>query len=136
MSIHRSAAAFLVVIVATSQTRADPVRRGPPPIVYEVEPGWLELDFWIAADFGAMAPVEKEESDCPTAIASRINGDFDGWHGDTLFHLTNGQLWRQASRHLSHAYKHSPEALVYWADGTCKLKVSGMMDEIVVDRIE
>lgn len=34
-------------------------------------------------------------------IKSRITGDFNGWDGDTIFRLQNGQIWQQrlASRY-------------------------------------
>lgn len=34
-------------------------------------------------------------------IKSRISGDFDGWDGNTIFRLENGQIWQQrlAGRH-------------------------------------
>jgi hypothetical protein len=28
-------------------------------------------------------------------IQTRIVGEFNGWHGDTLFRLENGQVWKQ-----------------------------------------
>lgn len=28
-------------------------------------------------------------------VVSRLSADFDGWSGDTLFRLENGQVWRQ-----------------------------------------
>ena len=30
-------------------------------------------------------------------LESRINGDFEGWTGETIFELDNGQVWKQAS---------------------------------------
>ncbi|GEM_PF-277188 len=43
-----------------------------------------------------MREVEKNNE-----IKSRISGDFDGWDGDTIFRLQNGQIWQQrlAGRH-------------------------------------
>jgi hypothetical protein len=34
----------------------------------------------------------------PTELVSRIPGPFDGWDGDTVFHLENGQVWKQSQR--------------------------------------
>lgn len=31
----------------------------------------------------------------PAEIRSRIDGDFAGWDGDTVFRLKNGQVWEQ-----------------------------------------
>lgn len=34
---------------------------------------------------------------CGDVIDSRIEGTFQGWRGDTIFKLTNGQIWQQSS---------------------------------------
>lgn len=33
----------------------------------------------------------------PLLIESRIDGAFEGWQGETVFKLTNGQYWQQVS---------------------------------------
>jgi hypothetical protein len=49
-----------------------------------------------AAAFGREEQIEIEKSrQVPTAIQSRIPGVFEGWGGRTVFHLQNGQIWRQ-----------------------------------------
>ncbi len=39
----------------------------------------------------ARAMIEKT----PDKIVSRIQGEFRGWNGSTVFQLTNGQIWKQ-----------------------------------------
>lgn len=34
----------------------------------------------------------------PKELVSRIAGPFDGWDGDTVFYLENGQVWKQVQR--------------------------------------
>lgn len=34
----------------------------------------------------------------PAALTARISGPFDGWSGDTVFRLDNGQVWKQVQR--------------------------------------
>jgi hypothetical protein len=34
----------------------------------------------------------------PKELVSRIPGPFDGWDGDTVFYLENGQVWKQSQR--------------------------------------
>ena len=34
----------------------------------------------------------------PKELVSRIAGPFDGWDGDTVFYLENGQVWKQTQR--------------------------------------
>ncbi len=47
---------------------------------------------------------EVKAAKSEAAIVSRIQGDFTGWTGETLFRLENGQIWRQR---LSGRYKYS-----------------------------
>ena len=46
-----------------------------------------------------MSPEVKKEvataTTAPKIIHSQIDGTFEGWSGKTLFHLKNGQTWRQ-----------------------------------------
>lgn len=46
----------------------------------------------IRKDPGIRAEIKKSET---AGIKSRIAGEFQGWTGDTLFQLENGQVWRQ-----------------------------------------
>lgn len=50
-----------------------------------------------AGGFGmdSMAPEQNTEE--PKRIESRIVGEFDGWNGNTVFKLENGQVWQQAA---------------------------------------
>ena len=38
---------------------------------------------------------KKANKNDPKKITSRIVGDFNGWKGNTVFRLSNGQVWRQ-----------------------------------------
>ena len=43
-------------------------------------------------------------SSCSPAIESRIDGQFEGWDGDTLFQLSNGQIWQQTQYAYTYRY--------------------------------
>lgn len=47
------------------------------------------------------------------AIEAQIEGTFNGWSGDTVFKLTNGQTWKQASYAYWYHYAHRPEIIIY-----------------------
>jgi len=67
---------------------------------------------------------------------SRIDGDFDGWTGETTFKLSNGQTWRQAS--YGHASYHAqrPEVTVYETDNNqYMMYVHGMSNAIEVSQV-
>ncbi|HUJ42575.1 MAG TPA: hypothetical protein VLW52_03100, partial [Opitutaceae bacterium] len=48
-------------------------------------------------------------------LESRLVGDFDGWHGQTVFTLENGTRWKQQNRTESYNYApalHSPKVRI------------------------
>ena len=70
-----------------------------------------------------------------SAMRSTIRGTFKGWSGDTLFELSNGQIWKQAEYAYVYHYAYMPEVLVYRSGAGFKMKVEGIADEIAVVRI-
>lgn len=85
---------------------------------------------------GVAAPAAATQGSCSPAIESQIDGDFEGWSGETLFKLENGQIWEQAEYDYEYEYAYMPDVLIYQAAGGCKLSVSGMDDTILVRRIK
>jgi len=73
---------------------------------------------------------------CSNAIESQIEGTFEGWSGETVFKLTNGQIWQQSSYSYTYHYAYRPEVLIYSAGGGCKMKVDGVSDSISVKRLK
>jgi hypothetical protein len=72
----------------------------------------------------------------PDAIESEISGDFHGWDGETIFKLTNGQIWQQAEYGYEYEYAFQPEVTIYKASGGYKMKVEGIDDTIFVKRLK
>ncbi len=73
--------------------------------------------------------------DCDPVIESQIDGDFEGWEGETIFKLTNGQIWQQSSYSYTYSYSFMPKVMIYPAGGGCTLKVDGVSDTITVRQI-
>lgn len=73
--------------------------------------------------------------DTPDVIESRIDGDFEGWDGDTVFKLQNGQIWEQVSYAYRYHYAYSPGVLIYKTAGAYRLKVDGVDQTIIVRRL-
>jgi hypothetical protein len=69
-------------------------------------------------------------------IESQIDGDFKGWDGETIFKLTNGQIWQQSSYAYMYHYAYGPEVTIYKVNGRFKMKVEGVEDTIEVVRIK
>ena len=69
-------------------------------------------------------------------IESQIEGEFTGWSGDTIFKLTNGQIWQQASYSYTYSYKYRPRVLIFSTSRGHELQVDGMDQRIVVRRLK
>lgn len=92
---------------------------------------WLQ-SFAVRIATSVGEPKEPKTSD---AIESEISGDFHGWDGETIFKLTNGQIWQQAEYDYEYEYAFQPEVTIYKATGGYKMKVEGMDDTIYVRRL-
>jgi hypothetical protein len=73
---------------------------------------------------------------CSGAIESQIDGTFEGWSGETVFKLTNGQIWQQSSYAYTYHYAYRPKVLIYSGSDGCKMKVDGVSDSISVKRLK
>ena len=92
------------------------------------------LDRWVSEfAFELLRPGSGQG--CSPAIESKIDGDFEGWSGDTIFKLANGQIWQQASYSYTYSYKYRPDVLIFSSGGGCKMRVEGMDRSITVQQI-
>ncbi len=74
-------------------------------------------------------------SACSPAIESTISGEFEGWSGETIFKLDNGQIWEQAEYDYEYEYDYRPDVTIYETSAGCKMKVEGMDETILVRKI-
>ena len=95
------------------------------------------LSAWLADYRGraiALATASNDEhSAAEPMIESRIDGDFDGWVGDTVFKLQNGQIWQQTSPSAKYLFVHAPRVVISGAPH--KMRVEGLPTEISVRRL-
>lgn len=61
---------------------------------------------------------------------SRIDGEFKGWEGETVYTLTNGQVWKQCTYHYEYKYSYRPEALIYNSGTGYKMQVEGTTADV------
>jgi len=73
---------------------------------------------------------------CSPAIETSINGDFNGWDGETIWKLDNGQIWQQAEYSYTYSYAYHPEVTIYETSAGCKMKVEDEEEPILVTRIK
>ena len=67
---------------------------------------------------------------------SRVDGEFEGWEGDTLVKLMNGQIWEQSEWHYEYSYAYMPRVTIFRAGGQCKMWVEGIDEPVGVTRVK
>jgi len=58
-------------------------------------------------------------------IESRIDGEFKGWEGESIYRLVNGQRWQQSSYKYQYKYAYMPIVIIYQARSGYKILVAG-----------
>ena len=72
---------------------------------------------------------------CNPAIESTIDGEFEGWEGETIVKLMNRQIWQQIDYIYEYNYNYLPEVLIYSSGGGCKMMVEGVDEAVRVKRL-
>jgi hypothetical protein len=76
------------------------------------------------------------KSGCSSTVESTIAGDINGWDGETVFKLDNGQIWEQAEYSYTYFYAYRPEVTIYQTNSGCRMKVKDEDETILVRRIK
>ena len=71
-----------------------------------------------------------------TLLKVRFNGAFNGWDGETVLKLMNGQIWKQSVYHYEYHYAYMPDVLIYKSDTGYKMLVDGTDGAVSVERIK
>ena len=74
----------------------------------------------------------------PNVIESKIDGDFEGWEGETVVKLINGQIWQQSEYHYHYHYHYAfmPKVLIYKSGGVYKMMVEGTIKAVRVIQLK
>lgn len=85
----------------------------------------------------AMAILNAPTQQTIPIVHSKIKGDFNGWSGDTLFQLANGQIYQQVDTSQYSAYLYRPTcALVPLGNDQYTLVVENIPDYCTVTRLK
>ncbi|WP_257179855.1 MULTISPECIES: hypothetical protein [Bradyrhizobium] len=68
-------------------------------------------------------------------VETQVDGEFNGWEGETVVKLMNGQIWQQTEYHYEYHYAYMPKVLVYPSGNGYKMKVDGLSKPIGVARL-
>lgn len=113
--------------------------------------GWVafysqerEAAYWVSllflsldklAEASAPAPALPPPSPSASTIKTCIASDFDGWSGDTVFELCNGQVWIQSSYAYRYHYAYRPDVTIVETRSGYLMFVDGIDDPVSVQRI-
>lgn len=97
-----------------------------------------------ASPLGGFTSVSEESSaDSPArspastpVIESQIDGDFEGWEGETIVKLVSGQIWQQTEYHYEYHYAFMPKVIIYKPAPGYKMKVEGTDSAVGVTRLK
>ena len=113
--------------------------------VYEFNPDVLVLnngDLYKLIIDGFDEPLEcrklnsGEELSSESVIESHIDGDFEGFEGETIIKLMNGQVWQQVEYYYCYHYGFMLPVLIYKSGQGFKMKVEGIDKAVGVIRLK
>jgi hypothetical protein len=114
-----------------------------PPPAYNLKSSQLTQpsESTLTAPIVPSAPTVPPATETPLAltgsraIESFIDGEFQGWDGETIFRLTNGQIWQQAEYSYLYHYAYMPRVTIFSVSGGYKMQVEGVNQAICVQRL-
>jgi len=69
-------------------------------------------------------------------VEGRIDGDFEGWEGETIVKLMNGEIWQQTEYYYYYHYAYSPKVTIVKSGSTYKMKVDGVSKAVGVVKLK
>ena len=99
-----------------------PALQPPPPLVQQPPP--------------PPPPLPPPPPVSAAVIETCIDGTFEGWSGDTVFVLCNGQIWQQSSYAYTYHYAYRPDVLIYRTGTGYRMQVEGVGTTIAVVRLQ
>lgn len=69
-------------------------------------------------------------------IETQIDGVFEGWDGETIFKMMNGQIWQQSTYSYKYHYAYFPEVLIYEFQGSWIMRVEDVDETINVIKLK
>ena len=92
-----------------------------------IDPEYLSVDelkevHWLVERIGDSVGVNSVSS-CDPPIETTIDGSFEGWEGDTIVQLSNGDIWQQNDYKYKYMYVYYPDVLIYLDGNRCILVI-------------
>lgn len=74
--------------------------------------------------------------DANNIINAQIDGDFEGWSGESIVKLTNGETWKQSEYYYQYTYAFMPNVTITNSPTGYKMKVDGIGKEVCVEKLK
>ncbi len=68
-------------------------------------------------------------------LTGQVDGEFNGWEGETIVKLTNRQTWQQSQYYYYYFYFYMPQARIYTNNGFYEMEIVGTNVFIPVTRV-
>jgi hypothetical protein len=78
---------------------------------------------------------DSKSSSSNEVVESQIDGDFEGFEGETIIKLVNGQIWQQSEYLYHYHYSFMPKVIIYKQGSSYKIKVDGVDKTVGVTRL-
>lgn len=109
----------------------------PEVWIYEFQGSWVmrveDVDETIEV---IQVNISNNSSSSNSVIETQIDGEFEGWEGETIFKMMNGQIWQQSSYAYLYHYAYSPEVIIYKSSSGYVMKVDGVEETINVTKLK
>ena len=89
----------------------------------------------VVVSTGFMSSLYLSDAMAQSVIETQIDGEFEGWDGETVVKLMNGQIWIQTEYHYEYLYAYMPGVLIYQSGGNWKMRVEGTSKAVGVRQL-
>ncbi len=140
--------------IAAAQVPQPPQQGQQPPQNASIINQWMSREDFTKAGLSKLNPEEIKALDTwmqrfaytivtqvagqgqADVIETRIDGEFEGWTGETIWKMTNGQIWQQIDGAYRYHYAYGPKVLIYRTSGVYRMRVDGVTGEVGVMRLK
>ena len=107
-----------------------------PPVVICPDIGKLLLKNKKLNVVQLSAPKNPKKSLKSNVIESNVDDEFNGWEGETIIKLSNGQIWQQSEYYYTYHYAYRPKVIIYQSGSGFKMKVDGVDKSVGVTQLK
>ena len=109
--------------------------RAALPNWFVIVEGQIQLSSLVQLAFLSALEAPDPSRDTASVVESNIDGTFNGWDGDTVFELRNGQIWQQNEYAYNYSYGYSPDVWIVHTRRGWLMFVEGEGEPLRVKRI-